>query len=198
MMETIKIVYVDDNIDTHISEYLNENYELEGFMKEYCERQFNLDDTYETLLIDSKLYLADLIVIDSVLFENASVKKDKLTGEEFEIILKKIFPFKEVIVVSQNDFDKEDNILKKYNSSAIKDKLQFFEDEWKPKLDNSLKKIALYRKRLKCIENKEYVEKYFMEVLQQSFAGEASYDELTVSDVDKLIELFESMRKDYE
>lgn len=197
-LETIRILYVDDNIDNYISEYLSEQYECEGMVKEYDERPFDTEDSYETLLQDSRLHMADIIIIDSVLFENANFTNEKLAGEEFEVILKKVFPFKEVIVVSQNDFDDEYQIIKKYDSSSRGDKQLFFEENWKPILDRAASKVVLYRKMLKRIEEKDYVEKYFLEGMQQSIVGESGYDKLTVEDIDKLIAAFESVRKDYD
>ena len=197
-METIRILYVDDNADNYISEYLSEQYECEGMVKEYDERPFDAEDSYETLLQDSKLHIADIIIIDSVLFENANLTNEKLAGEEFEIILKKVFPFKEVIVVSQNDFDDEYQIIKKYDSSSKVDKQQFFEENWKSILDGAVSKVVLYRKILKRIEEKNYVERYFLEGMQQSIVGESGYDKLTVEDIDKLIVAFESVRKEYD
>lgn len=197
-MDTIRILYVDDNTDNFISEYLSEQYRCENVEKEYDERPFGSEDSYETLLNDNKLHSADILIIDSVLFENASVLNEKLAGEEFEVILKKVFPFKEVIVVSQNDFDDEYQIIKKYDSSSKGDKQQFFEENWKPILDGAVSKVMLYRKILKRIEEKNYVEKYFLEGMQQSIVGESGYDKLTVEDIDKLIAAFESVRKDYD
>lgn len=84
-------MYVDDNTDNHISEYLSEEYEYKDVKKSYEERPFTSEDSYETLLTDEKIRLADIIIIDSVLFENANFVNEKLAGEEFEIILKKFF-----------------------------------------------------------------------------------------------------------
>lgn len=191
-------MYVDDNTDNHISEYLSEEYEYKDVKKSYEERPFTSEDSYETLLTDEKIRLADIIIIDSVLFENANFVNEKLAGEEFEIILKKIFPFKEMIVVTQNDVDEDLNILRKYDSSSKLDKKVFFEKEWKPYLDDAIHRTLLYRKVLKRIEEKKYVETYFLEEIQKSLAGEDSYEKLTVEDIDKLIESFEGLKSEYE
>lgn len=197
-METVRILYIDDIIDSYISEYLNEFYKNENVTKEYEERAFKAEDSYETLLQDVKLHTADIIIIDSVLFEHASFSNEKLAGEEFELILKKVFPFKEVIVVSQNDLDDEYQIIKKYDSASSEDKQSFFENKWKPVLEKAVSKVKLYRKIIKRIEEKNYVEKYFLEGMQQSIVGESGYDKLTVDDIDKLIAAFESVRKEYD
>ena len=46
-METIKLLYVDDNTDPYISQYLYEEYGYEGVSIEYLQRPFEPEDTYE-------------------------------------------------------------------------------------------------------------------------------------------------------
>ena len=48
-METIKLLYVDDNTDPYISQYLYEEYGYEGVSIEYLQRPFEPEDTYESL-----------------------------------------------------------------------------------------------------------------------------------------------------
>lgn len=197
-METIKLLYVDDNTDPYISQYLYEEYKYEGVNIEYQQREFEVEDTYESLLSDKDVHSADIIIIDSILFENASLPNQKLAGEEFEIILRTVFPFKEVIVVTQNDVDEECKVIKKFDTSTGNSSKDFFEKEWKPVLDKTVEKVKLCRKLLKRIEEKNYVEKYFFEEMQQSLQGESGYDKLTVSDVDRLVAAFEEMKKEYD
>lgn len=197
-METIKILYIDDDSDSYITQYLYEEYGFEDLNIKYLERQFESDDTYESLLSDEYVHSADIIIIDSILFENANLSNKKLTGEEFEILLRKVFPFKEVIVVTQNDVDEEYRVIKKFDTSSRSSSKDFFEKEWKPVLDNAVKRIKLCRKLLKRIEEKSYVEKYFFEEIQQSLQGESLYDKLTVEDVDRLIDAFKEIKKEYD
>lgn len=197
-METIKILYIDDNSDPYITQYLYEEYGYKGLNIEYLERPFESEDTYESLLSDENVHSADIIIIDSILFENANLSNKKLTGEEFEILLRKVFPFKEVIVVTQNDVDEEYRVIKKYDTFSRNPSNDFFAKEWKPVLDNAVERIKLCRKLLKRIEEKSYVEKYFFEEIQQSLQGESVYDKLTVEDVDRLIDAFEEIKREYD
>ncbi len=197
-METIKLLYVDDNTDPYISQYLYEEYGYEGVNIEYLQRPFEAEDTYESLLSDKDVHSADIIIIDSLLFENANLSNMKLAGEEFEIILRKVFPFKEVIVVTQNDVDEECRVIKKFDTSSSNSSKDFFEKEWKPVLDKAVERVKLCRKLLKRIEEKNYVEKYFFEEIQQSLQGESGYDKLTVADVDRLIAAFKEIKREYD
>lgn len=197
-METIKILYIDDNTDPYISQYLYDEYGYLGINVEYLQRTFEAEDTYESLLSDKDVCSADIIIIDSLLFENANLSNQKLAGEEFEIILRKVFPFKEVIVVTQNDVDEEYRVIKKFDTSSCQSSNNFFEKEWKPVLDKAVERVKLCRKLLKRIEEKNYVERYFFEEIQQSLQGESGYDKLTVADIDRLIVAFEELKKEYD
>ena len=197
-MESINILYIDDNADPYISQYLCEEYKHEQAMISYKEHAFEIDESYDTLLSESALHAADVIIIDSVLFEHANMSSEKLTGEEFKIILQKVFPFKEVVVVTQNDIDEDVKILKKYDTSSEEEATQFFEREWNPTLNQAIDKIKACRKILKRIEEKNYVEKYFFETIQQSLQGENGYNSLTVADIDRLISAFEGVKKEYD
>lgn len=195
-MEKIKLLYIDDNADAYISQYLYDEYKCPGVKIEYLQRSFEAEDTYESLLSDNDVHMADIIIIDSVLFENANLSNQKLTGEEFEIILRKVFPFKEVIVVTQNDIDEDYRVIKKFDTSSGENSKEFFQREWKSILDKAVERVKLCRKLLKRIEEKNYVEKYFFEEIQQSLQGESGYDKLTVADVDRLIAVFEDVKRE--
>ena len=62
-METIKLLYVDDNTDPYVSQYLYEEYGYEGVSIEYLQRPFEPEDTYESLLSDRDVHFADIILI---------------------------------------------------------------------------------------------------------------------------------------
>ena len=71
-MENINILYIDDKIDPHITKYLDSSIEITDvniFTNEY---EFNIEsDTYKTILENEEIKKADIILIDSRLFENA-------------------------------------------------------------------------------------------------------------------------------
>lgn len=197
-METIRILYIDDNVDAYISQYLYDEYKYGNINTEYEQLNFQSSDTYESMLNDVLVQAADIIIIDSMLFENANLSHEKLAGEELGVILKKVFPFKKVIIVTQNDIIEECGVIKKYDTSLEESSKQFFDAEWKPLLDEAIEDILITRKLLKRIKEKNYVEKYLFEEIQQSLQGEVGYENLTVEDIDKLVEAFESVKKEYE
>lgn len=99
-MEIINLVYIDDNPDTTLDKYLDSEYKNPDFIINYSDIIFNPQDGYEILLKNNTVQSANVILIDSKLFENSNANIGKFSGEEFKIVLKKYFPFIEVIIVT--------------------------------------------------------------------------------------------------
>ena len=91
-MENLKIIYIDDYPETSLSKYLVK-YKNSSCNVESLDIKFNPDAGYESLINNSDVKSANIIFIDSKLFENRTAIAGKFTGEEFKIILKKYFPF---------------------------------------------------------------------------------------------------------
>ena len=197
-MELITMLYVDDKIDLYVSKYLN-SYSNDKAEYKYSELKFENKYSYEDLLENNEIQKADILFLDSMLFENGNVQDNKISGEELGLIIKKIFPFKEIIVITQYQDKMEYSTLKKYNSSTYHcDKDSFFQDNWDKEIVNATKNIILNRNILKNISSKRYVEKYLFEKMENSINGLSNYDNLTKADIDSLIKAFEEMRKLYE
>lgn len=194
-MELIKILYVDDIIDLYVSKYLS-SYSKNKFDFKYSEFEFKSEYSYEDLLENKDVEEADILFLDSMLFENRDVKDNKISGEELGLIIKKIFPFKEIIVITQYQEKMEYSTLKKYNSNTYPcDADSFFKDNWDKEIVNATQNIILNRNIFKNISSKKYVEKYLFEKMENSINGISNYDTLTKSDIDNLINAFEEMRE---
>ncbi len=192
------MLYVDDKIDLYISKYLT-SYSNDRVEYKYSELEFESNYSYEDLIESDKIKKADILFLDSMLFENRSVQKNKISGEELGLIIKKIFPFKEIIVITQYQEKMEYNALKKYNSNTYNcDEQSFFKYNWEKKIVDVTENIILNRKVFKNISSKKYVEKYLFEKLENSINGLSNYDDLTKTDIDNLINAFEEMRQSYE
>ena len=77
-MEKIKIVYIDDSPDTNLDEYFDKNYQ--NAVYEYSLVFFNPTAGYESLLEDIQIQTANIIFIDSRLFENHTTTGEKFSG----------------------------------------------------------------------------------------------------------------------
>lgn len=197
-MELINMLYVDDKIDLYVSKYLN-SYTNDKAQYRYSELKFENKYSYEDLLKNGEIQKADILFLDSMLFENGTVEDNKISGEELGLIIKKIFPFKEIIVITQCQEKMGYSTLKKYNSNTYTcDVNTFFQNTWNNEIASVTQNIILNRNILKNIHSKNYVEKLLFEKMENSICGISNYDNLTKMDIDNLIKAFEEMRKNYE
>ncbi|WP_455938547.1 hypothetical protein [Gemella morbillorum] len=187
------------SIPTFVSAYLN-SYSKDDVTYNYTEFRFEIEHSYVNLLEHKDVQNADILFLDSMLFENRNVGDNKISGEELGLIIKKIFPFKEIIVITQYQEKIGYSALRKYNSSTYPcgDSTSFFRNNWEKEIVKATKNITLNRNILNNISSKHYVEKYLFEKMENSINGTSNYDDLTKEDVDSLIDAFEEMRKLYE
>ena len=198
-MENINIVYVDDNPDIYLNLFL-ESYKGEGIKINYSSIIFEQDDSYKTLLENQVIRDANIVFIDSRLFENRGVG-GVFSGEEFKLILKKTFPYIEVIVISQKAIGDGFQTIAKYdlsvNVSDVNDiresAFDFYSHEIIPLIEKKIQNVIEYRKILERIQNEKIgIDKYLVENIENSIKGIDEYDQLSSKDLDKVIKAFQS------
>lgn len=192
--EKINLVYIDDDRDEAISAYLEDDYHNDKYDIDYQEIEFAGDASYESLLDSPKVTAANVILIDSSLFENDSIKyKGKFSGEEFRMILRKVFPYIEVLVISQNGENKEFDIIPKHRSENAESSKKYYERVLKNKIDESIERVITFRNIAEKLRRNKGIEKFLVEKAVDSLNGINDYDELTKEDVDQLIVAFRNM-----
>lgn len=193
-MDKVKIIYVDDDVDSNISRYLVKEYHHIDFEKEYEEVRFNSAEGYDSLINNQLIKEANIILIDSKLFENGKVDTGKFTGEEFKMILKKVFPFIEVIVITQNELEEDYGTIKKYREGVKVTPQQFYDIKLKIALDTAIQNIQIYRNIANKLKENEGIDKVLIEKIMNSLDGSAQYDELTTKDIDEIILAFKELQ----
>ena len=194
MKEIINLVYIDDERDEAISAYLEDGYRNDKYDVRYQEVEFDVQKGYEGLLDLPEVAAANVILIDSKLFENNNVEcKGKFSGEEFRMILRKIFPFIEVVVISQNGENRDYEIIPKYRSGSSETSDKYYERVLKEKIDASIERVITFRNISKKLENNKEIEKFLVEKTMDSLNGINNYDGLTKDDIDNLIDAFKSL-----
>ncbi|CAM3905560.1 hypothetical protein COLU111180_13590 [Cohnella lubricantis] len=197
MDNKIRIVYVDDKPDSDISRYLAEKYQHAIYSKEYNEIRFKSEDGYESLLNNSVVKEGNIILIDSKLFENESAVKGKFSGEEFKIILRKMLPFIEVIVITQNEVDHSIyGTIQKYRSGSGVTPHEYYESKLKIVLDEAIQNISNYRQIANKLNRNEGIDKVLVEKIMSSLDGISQYDELTTLDINEIISAFKELQRD--
>lgn len=195
--KTIKMVYIDDKPEPALSEFLDK------YINPMCDIQseeditFNPDvDEYNDLIQNPTVTGANIIIIDSMLFENRN-QTNKLTGEEFKLVLRKQFPFIEVIVVTQKYNNDEIDIVPKYASRKNKERTPaaYYKNILTPILDQAVHKIVDFRKIENKIKDNVSIEKVLIEKTTDSLNGVSNYDDLTKSDIDKIVKMFQEIQE---
>ena len=188
-MEEIRITYIDDNMDLELQKYFDKKYHNQNYNIIFKSKKFELNIGYEELINDEKVRNANIIIIDSKLFENKNADSGKFTGEEFKLILKKVFPFIEVIIITQNEIEGEIEKVPKFNSK------EHYDEHLLPLIDKSIKKIIETRKIFEIMEKNENLEKPLVEKIINSLNGLDEYDELSKTDIDELIKAFKQLEE---
>ena len=87
-MEEYNLLYIDDDIDSQLSEYLDKDLKnalQSDIVLNISEHEFKPAEGYKSLLENPQVATANIILIDSRLFENNSATDGKFSGEEFKI-----------------------------------------------------------------------------------------------------------------
>ena len=192
-METLKLLYIDDHPETSLSKYLDK-YKSPSCEIEYSDIEFKPDEGYESLINNSDVKSANIIFIDSKLFENRNAIAGKFTGEEFKIILKKYFPFIEVIVITQNEIAPGYETISKYDSKSRMTPEEYYDKELPVLLEQCVRNIFEVRKITSELQKNTSWEKVMVEKIVNSVNGQGKFDEFTKKDIDDVIKMFQELQ----
>lgn len=194
-MEKYSLVYIDDNPETALSRYLDEEFKSDNYEIVYSEIIFNPEDGYESLLSDQTVSSANIILIDSWLFENRTAANVKFTGEEFKLILKKLFPFIEVIVITQNGTDSEIRKIAKYDKSFGESASEYYAYKLPKIINQAVDDIQQYRLLANLVKKNDIWEDVLKDKVIATLKGSNTYDKLTKDDIDSLISAFKEIQE---
>ena len=202
-MPEIRIVYVDDQIDEILSRYISRIYCANAYVnqslkqsmsKVYEEVKFEGEQGYESLLHNAKIRSANVILIDNHLFEERSAGSGKFSGKQFKVILRKLLPFVEVLIITQDEHLVGNNIIHKFSGRHGEDPDSYYKKHLDNVLDDALKEVLEFEFLADDLKQSADVEKILVERILQSLQGDDSYDALTKADIDSLISSFKELR----
>lgn len=198
-MECINILYIDDDFQPQLSHYLAMEYSKDKNGFTYDELKFTTNTTLVELLNNPKISNANIIILDSRLFQNAIVEDEKFNGEEVKTILHKYLPYIEILIVTQNDSVDGYDFIKKFKSSRTQtDYIEYYNDNLNNKIKEAIKKINAYRMLFSKIASSGRFDESIINKLKDSIDGILVYDELRKSDIDELIKAFKELESKYE
>ena len=201
----INIVYIDDISDEILSRYMTQSYCTTPFCrsnktqigKNYKEVLFCGAEGYEALLKDPIVKAANVILIDNHLFEERTVGTGRFSGKQFKIIFRKIFPYVEVIIITQDKTLSGENVIQKFSGRHGEDSTQYYEEHLAPCLDRAIKEVLDFEDLADDLIQSTDVEKILIDKVLNSLQGDNSYDALSKSDIDKLICSFREIKDAY-
>ncbi len=194
-MEKYSLVYIDDKPEAALTKYLDKEFRSTHYEIECSEVIFRPEEGYASLLSDPKVRAANIVLIDSWLFENRTATDGKFTGEEFKLVLKKFFPFIEVIVITQNGTESEITKVAKYDKSCGKTASGYYSAVLPEYLDAAVANIHQYRLIAELINKNDSWEEVIKDKVIDTLKGKNTYDELTKTDIDTLIQAFKEIQE---
>ncbi|EHQ8840174.1 hypothetical protein KI123_002836 [Enterococcus faecalis] len=198
-MNPIKLCYVDDKQDLVLSDYLLKFCETHTeFSYKYTEHRFTEKENYETLLSNKDINAADIIVIDSWLFSSNQFQKEKLTGEQFKIVLKKIFPYKKTVVISQNEIAKDSMTISKYRTSNKQQtSYEYYDRILKPLIEKYTKEFLEEQNLINIMSTNHIVDSVLVSKIEKNLEGLNDETPIKKTDIDALINLFQEVKDRY-
>lgn len=206
-MAEIKIVYIDDQIDGILSRYISQVYCVNEFIenglvqstrKIYDEVKFEGAQGYASLLQNANVRSANVILIDNHLFEEHTAGSGKFSGKQFKVILRKLLPFVEVLIITQDEQLKGDNIILKFSGRNGEDPDLYYKKNLDTILDAAIREVLEFESLADDLKQSADVGKVLIEKILQSLQGDESYDALTKTDIDNLISSFKELKVSYE
>ena len=194
-MEKYSLVYIDDKPEAALTRFLDKEFHSALYEIDCSEVIFHPEEGYESLLSDPKVKAANIVLIDSWLFENRTATGGKFTGEEFKLVLKKFYPFIEVIVITQNGTEGEIQKFAKYDKSCGQSASEYYADKLPKIIDSAVDSIRQYRLLADLIEKNDSWEEVIKDKVIEALKGKNTYDELTKTDIDNLIIAFKEIQE---
>lgn len=201
-MAEIRIVYVDDQNDEILSKYVSQVYCSQQYIphpgdpavnKIYNEIKFDGAKGYEDLIQDIRIRSANVVLIDNHLFEERTAT-GKFSGKQFKIILRKLFPFIEVIIITQDATLVGENVIRKFSDRHGNNPDVYYDTELAPLLDAAIMEVLDFEVLADDLVQSTDVEKMLIDKIVNSLKGDNSYDSLTKSDIDNLIASFKELK----
>lgn len=189
-MDKYSVVYIDDKPEAALTKYLDKEFYSEDYQIDCSEIIFKPEEGYESLLSDPRVSAANIILIDSWLFENKTATGGKFTGEEFKLVLKKFFPFIEVIVITQNGTDTEIHKVAKYDKACGQSVSEYYAHTLPPIINEAVNNIRQYRLLASIVGRNDSWETVLKEKVLNTLQGINTYDDFTKTDIDSLVSAF--------
>lgn len=201
-MKKINVVYVDDRIDKIISKHMvawsEKSFKYNGneIIKDYHEVRFDEEKGYEDLIKNEVVTSANIILIDNHLFEEWSASS-RFSGQQFKVLFKKLLPYIEVIIISQDNRLRTENTVVKFSGTGESDAESYYTENLDPCLDEAIKEVLALEEIALTMQSSSVIDKFLQDSILYSMKGDVAYEGLKKTDIDKLILAFRELKNDF-
>ena len=150
------------------------------------------------MLRDNVVRSANVILIDNHLFEERAAHSGRFSGKQFKVILRKLLPFVEVVIITADETIVEGRIVRKHNSKQASDPNVYYDSNLACLLDEAIDEVLEFKGFAADLIQSLDVERMLIEKIQNSIQGNDSYDSLTTQDVNELINTFKELKRSVE
>ena len=162
----------------------------------FSKYKFTPQDTYKTLLENSIVKDANVILIDSALFENQDSPLSKFTGEQFKIIIRQLLPFIKTIVISQEGGKNDSSTVEKWKS--VGSSKEFYHNNLLPVLARNIFAIIEEQMILIQLSKDEVVDEVLVDTIKNTASGLIDTVLFEKKDLDELINVFNEVKLHYD
>lgn len=194
-MDKFSLVYIDDKPETELTKYLDEEFHGNNYEITCSEIIFKPEEGYSSLLSNPKVRGANIVLIDSWLFENRTASDSRFTGEEFKLVLKKFFPFIEVVVITQNGTDSKIDKFAKYDRSLGTSASEYYAARLPEIINKAVANIRQYQLLAELVKQNDSWEALLKDRIIATLKGANTYDNLSKTDIDCLVEAFKEIQE---
>lgn len=191
----VNLVYIDDSVDTMLDSYLDSNgLRLLEYGSSYKTITFEPSFSYTDLIENPIVCEANIVIIDSLLFENENARI-KFTGEEVALLFRKYHPFIETILISQNDLGDKIAFVKKFYDRHSSDYRGYYDKVLAPEIQSAQQRVIQSKILASKIEKNDSLDLVIREKLVNSVNGLLDYDNLKKEDIDRVITAFKELEE---
>ena len=187
--------FYDDTVKNEITRFVNKKDIYKEYEFKYESYKFKPGDDYKKLLDNEVVSKANIIVIDSRLFENENSSLSKFTGEQFKIILRQVFPFIKTIVISQNGGNDDSLTVEKWKG-VIQSKDHYHQHLLPILIRNILSTIEEHR-ILSQLTLENEIDPVLIGTIHNTISGMVDTALFEKQDLDELINLFKEVKNNY-
>ena len=191
----INLIYIDDNVDTMLDAYLDQfGLALLEPGSNYNSITFEPSLSYTDLLKNKFVQDANIVIIDSRLFENDNARV-KFSGEEIALLFRKYYPFIETILISQNELGESYHYVKKFYNRTSSDYISYYNNTLASEIRSAQDRITQSRLFAAKLENNNELDQCIKDKLINSINGILEYDTLNTADIDSIISAFKEFEE---